>query len=90
MFFSFAEKIAVIRECRKLSGEELGEILGIGKSTIHHYETGKTEAQDPLIRRKVEMMFVEVQKTSLSWATMIQGIRKGRWGKYRKQRGPWS
>ncbi len=89
MFFSFAEKIAVISECRKLSGEELGEILGIGKSTIHQYETGKTETQDPLIRRKVEMMFVEVQKTYPFWGTMIRGIRKGEWERYRKQRDHW-
>ena len=90
MSFSFAEKIAVIRECRKLSGEELGEMLEVKKSTIHHYETGKTEPQDPVIRRKVEMMFIEVQKTYLSWGTIIRGIRKGGWEKYRKQRDLWS
>lgn len=89
MTFSFAEEIAVIRECRKLSGEELGEILGVGKSTIHHYETGKTETQDPLIRRKVKMMFVEVQKTYLSWRIMIEKIRKGEWERYRKGRDRW-
>ena len=89
MFFSFAEKIAVIRECRKLSGEELGETLGVRKSTIHHYETGKTETQDPLIRRKVERMFIEVQKTYPFWGIMIQKIRKGEWERYRKQRDHW-
>lgn len=89
MFFSFAEKIAVIRECRKLSGEELGEILGVGKSTIHHYETGKTEPQDAVIRRKIKMMFIEVQKTYPSWGIMIQKMRKGEWEKYRKKGDHW-
>lgn len=89
MTFSFAEKIAVIRECRKLSGEELGEMLGVGKSTIHHYETGKTEPQDQVIRRKVKMMFREVQKAYLSWGIMIQKIREGEWEKYRKGRDRW-
>lgn len=89
MIISFAEKIAVIRECRKLSGEELGEILGVGKSTIHHYENGKTEPQNPLIRRKVEIMFGEVQKTYLYWGIMIQKIQKGEWERYRKRRDHW-
>ncbi|MBM7592219.1 helix-turn-helix domain-containing protein [Brevibacillus fulvus] len=37
----FGERLRILREEKNLKQEELGEVLGVGKVTIHGYESGK-------------------------------------------------
>ncbi len=62
MTFRFAEKIRMIREQptggrKRITGEELGKLLGVGKSTIHNWETGKTESHDREVLRRVDELW---------------------------------
>jgi len=60
----FAEKIKMIRERKKLTGKDLGEMLRVGKSTIHNWETGKSEPREEEILNKVERLLEEVEDSS--------------------------
>lgn len=88
---TFAEKVITIRETKKLSGTELGEMLEVGKSTIHNYESGKTIPQDPVIRRKIEIWFSEIEETQRKW-DKVYGMKRRRVARverYRKKRDRW-
>ncbi len=59
---TFAEKIRVIREQptggrKRITGEELGKFLGVTKSTVHNWETGKTESHDSGVLRRVNELW---------------------------------
>ncbi len=61
---TFAEKIRMIRERKRLTGKKLGEILRVGKPTIHNWEHGKTESRKPEVLNKVERLFEEVEDST--------------------------
>lgn len=63
---------------RGLTGQELAEILGVrSKSTIHHWETGKTVTRDRKILRKVDAMEkgIEVRERAAIKAMEERGKR---------------
>ena len=61
---SFAEKIKMIRERKKLTQKALGEMLRVGKPTIWNWENGKSKPRRPEILSKVEMLLEEVEDSS--------------------------
>ncbi len=56
----FARKIRTIRERKKLIGEELGKMLGVGKSTIANWEAGKSESRSPGVLRKIDELWQDI------------------------------
>ena len=56
----FARKIRTIRERRRLTGKELGEMLGVGKSTIANWEAGKSESRSPGVLRKIDELWQDI------------------------------
>ncbi|MHA6249738.1 helix-turn-helix domain-containing protein [Pontibacter sp. CAU 1760] len=64
---NIGERLRLARKAAKLTGEELGQIVGIGKSQISNIEKGISE-----LKRSNAIVFSEALSVSLDW--LVTGI----------------
>lgn len=59
---SLAKKIKELREKNNYTLEELGELVGLSKQMINHYETGRNEPRPKIIRKLAEIFKVDIDE----------------------------
>lgn len=70
-----ADRIKGLRQECRLSGSELAEKLGIARSTLSQYETGKSNPDDSMKKRLCSIFNV-----TMDYLTGFSDVRSGRYG----------